>query len=210
MLSSLQACRKGAHRRRRKQHGTPDLVSQREILRQLVQEHLRVGGDAHLDEKAAWGSMHYNSQHQIEILKAISTDFANFSTMSQVQVSRCIAGRTFDHMMVPIGTFVLSCEGAVTPSALSFADAIIVVTYIFIFQGSANLSPLPCAVSGRTSSGVAFEKPPVPCPGGLGSPAGSSPVIRLVPILARAVTKLAASDSTASPGMFSGAPVTES
>lgn len=132
MLSSLQACRKGAHRRRRKQHGTPDLVSQKAILRQLEQEHLRVGGDAHLDEKVAWGSMHYNSQHQMEILKAISTDFANFSTMSQVQVSRCIADRTFDHMMVPIGTLVLSCEGAFTPSALSFADAIIVVTYIFI------------------------------------------------------------------------------
>lgn len=93
-----------------------------------------------MDEKVAWGSMHYNSQHQMEILKAMSTDFANFSTMSQVQVSRCIAGRTFDHMMVPIGTLVLSCEGAFTPSALSFADAIIVVTYIFISWVSECLS----------------------------------------------------------------------
>lgn len=114
------------------------------ILRQLEQEHLRVGGDAHLDEKVAWGSMHYHSQHQIEILEAIFTDFANFSTISQVQVSRCIAGRTFDHMIVPIGTFVLSCEGAFTPSALSFADAIIVVTYIFISWVSECLSIAVC------------------------------------------------------------------
>lgn len=113
--------------------------------------------------------------------------FPDFSQVSENMVIACIKSLILDHMMVSMGTFVLSWDGLSTPSALSFMVATMV----------ANLSG-----DGIGPFNPSFAE--------FGSPCGSVPKRTFMAMAPRAVTKLLASFSTASPVLFSGAPVTES